>query len=88
MDKLMACILGLPALFYAPALLAETFRCEGVIIEKGMHQNEVSEHCGPADSINTQNHNYWVYEKAAGHLDVYVYFYNNGDIEKIETAGH
>ena len=53
-----------------------------------MHQNEVSEHCGPADSINTQTHNYWVYEKAAGHLDVYVYFYNNGDIEKIETAGH
>ena len=70
---------------WAPAN-ADNFRCAGHIIEKGMTQNELLEHCGQPDARGTEVHNTWTYKAAAGHRDIVVYFYANGHIEQIETA--
>jgi len=65
---------------------ADTFRCAGHIIETGMSQTEVLEHCGQPDARGTEVHNTWTYKAAAGHRDIMVYFYANGHIEQIETV--
>ena len=75
---LIATLLSLPA-------NAETFRCDGKIIEEGMTQEEVLEHCGPPERKNYQTHYYWVYDQGAGRLKKLVYFYANGEVEKIES---
>ena len=38
---------------------ADTFRCDGHIIEKGMSQDEVLQHCGQPDEMNNQVHITW-----------------------------
>ena len=70
--------------FWAPAN-ADNFRCAGHIIEKGMSQAEILEHCGQPDARGTEVHNTWTYKAAAGHRDIVVYFYANGNIEQIRT---
>jgi hypothetical protein len=70
--------------FWTPAN-ADNFRCAGHIIEKGMDQSELLEHCGEPDARNTEFHNTWTYKAAAGHRDIVVYFYANGHIEQIRT---
>jgi hypothetical protein len=76
---LIGTVLSLPA-------SADTFRCGGTIIEAGMSQDEVLEHCGSPDERNQQTHNYWVYHRGSGQLNVSVYFYANGNVERIESA--
>ena len=65
---------------------ADTFRCDGHIIEKGMSQDEVLQYCGQPDEMNNQVHITWTYKQHEGGMDIIVYFYANGDIEKIESV--
>jgi hypothetical protein len=65
---------------------ADTFRCDGHIIEDGMSQDEVLQHCGQPDEMNNQVHITWTYKQHEGGMDIIVYFYANGDIEKIESV--
>jgi hypothetical protein len=69
-----------------PAAYADTFRCEGEIIEQGMTQEQLLEYCGQPDEMSNQAEIAWTYSGAAGSLDAVVYFYNNGKIERIETV--
>lgn len=64
---------------------AETFRCNGNIISEGMTREQVRSECGQPDEIVTQTHYYWVYMRDGGDLDVRVYFYANGEVEKIDS---
>jgi len=66
--------------------VAETFRCNGEIISEGMTQEQVRSKCGQPDEIMTQTHYYWVYKRDGGDLDVRVYFYANGEVEKIDSV--
>ncbi|MCP4277434.1 MAG: DUF2845 domain-containing protein [Gammaproteobacteria bacterium] len=65
---------------------ADTFRCAGHIIEDGMSRGEVLQHCGSPNEENHQTVNTWTYERNAGKLDIVIYFYSNGNIEKIESV--
>ena len=64
---------------------AETFRCNGEIIEEGMTQEQVRAECGNPDKVVTQTHYYWVYKRDEGALDVRVYFYANGEVREIDS---
>lgn len=70
-----------------PVAQADTFRCAGHIIEQNMSQEKLLEYCGQPDETDNQAEIAWTYLRAAGSLDVVVYFYNNGNIERIETVG-
>ena len=81
----------LPAVFALGLLVslpafADTFRCAGHIIEAGMSRDEVLEHCGSPAEENHQTVNAWTYIRENGQLDVVVYFYANGNVEKIESV--
>ena len=76
---LIATVLSLPA-------SAETFRCNGKIIESGTSQDQVRQLCGQPDTENTQTSYYWVYKHHSGNYDVRVYFYANGNVERIESV--
>jgi len=76
---LTGAILSLPA-------YAETFRCSGQIIESGTSQDQVRQLCGQPDAENTQTTYYWVYKHHSGNHDVRVYFYANGNVERIESV--
>ena len=65
---------------------ADTFRCAGHIIEDGMSRDEVLEFCGAPAEENHQVVNTWTYARGSGQLSVIVYFYANGNIEKIESV--
>jgi len=65
---------------------ADTFRCAGHIIEEGMSQDEVLQHCGQPDEMNNQVHITWTYKQHEGGMDIVVYFYANGDIEQIRSV--
>jgi len=75
-------ILGL---FWTLAVQADTFRCAGHIIERGMSQDEVLQHCGQPDATDNQVRISWTYNDQPGGVDVVVYFYANGDVEAIES---
>jgi outer membrane protein assembly factor BamE (lipoprotein component of BamABCDE complex) len=77
---LIACIV------LTPPVYADTFRCAGHIIEAGMSRDEVLEHCGSPAEENHQTVNTWTYIRENGKLDVVVYFYANGNVEKIESV--
>lgn len=64
---------------------ADTFRCEGQIIEQGMTQDDVLQYCGQPDSTNNESHITWTCKRQAGEMDSVIYFYANGDIERIES---
>ena len=72
-------LVGLPA-------SAETLRCDGHIIEMGTPQEEVLQHCGQPDETNNQVHRTWTYRQHHGGKDVIIYFYANGDVERIESV--
>jgi hypothetical protein len=80
----LASVVG--AVMLSPAAQADTFRCAGQIIEQNMSQEEVVEYCGQPDETNNQTRISWTYKQQAGSQDVVVYFYNNGDVEEIETV--
>jgi hypothetical protein len=65
---------------------ADTFRCAGHIIEDGMSRDEVLEYCGTPAEENHQVVNTWTYARDSGQLSVVVYFYANGNVEKIESV--
>lgn len=64
---------------------ADSFRCEGQIIEQGMSQDDVLQYCGQPDSTNNEVRISWTYKRQAGEMDIVIYFYANGDIEQIES---
>ena len=72
-------------LILSQSAIADTFRCEGKIIEQGMTQDEVLQYCGQPDAMNNEVHITWTYKQHAGGMDIVVYFYANGDIERIES---
>ena len=76
------------ALLWSIPATAETFRCSGHIVETGMSQDEVLEHCGPPDTSSNQTRISWTYKEYAGGMDIVVYFYANGDVESIESVRH
>lgn len=80
-----ASLVFLLALLVGTNAQAETFRCNGEIIEEGMTQDQVRAECGSPDEIVTQTHHYWVYKRDPDDMDIRVYFYNNGDVEKIDS---
>ena len=82
-SKYAVLMLGLLA---ALVVKAETFRCEGKIIEQGMSQDEVLQYCGQPDATDNQVRISWTYNNRAGGVDIVVYFYANGDIEAIESS--
>jgi hypothetical protein len=75
----------LSALLLATTANAETMRCAGHIIEKGMPRDEVSQYCGPPDEQSTQGEISWSYLNAGHQMKHVVYFYNNGKVERIES---
>jgi hypothetical protein len=75
----------LSALLLAATASAETMRCAGHIIEKGMTRDEVSQYCGPPDEQSTQGEISWSYLNAGHQMKHIVYFYNNGKVERIES---
>jgi len=77
---LIACIV------LTPPVYADTFRCAGHIIEQGMSRDEVLEYCGAPAEENHQVVNTWTYARNSGQLSVVVFFYSNGNIEKIESV--
>ena len=81
-SKYSGLILGL---FLALVAQADTFRCEGHIIERGMSQDEVLQHCGQPDATDNQVRISWTYNDQPGGVDIVVYFYANGDVEAIES---
>ncbi len=81
--KCAAIVLGLVLSLSARA---DTFRCAGHIIEEGMSQDEVLQHCGQPDEMNNQVHITWTYKQHEGGMDIVVYFYANGDIEQIRSV--
>jgi len=72
-------------LFLPMAAQADTFRCDGQIIEKGMNQDQVLQYCGQPDETNNQVRISWTYKRQAGGMDIVIYFYANGDIEEIDS---
>jgi hypothetical protein len=72
-------------LFLPMAAQADTFRCDGQIIEQGMNQDQVLQYCGQPDETNNQVRISWTYKRQAGEMDIVIYFYANGDIEEIES---
>ena len=70
----------------APAVSAETMRCEGKIVSNSMTQSELLSLCGEPDERITQNHYKWIYRGTGGNRDTEVSFYANGDIESIESV--
>jgi hypothetical protein len=72
-------------LFLPMAAQADTFRCDGQIIEKGMNQDQVLQYCGQPDERNNQVRISWTYKRQAGGMDIVIYFYANGDIEEIDS---
>jgi hypothetical protein len=73
------------ALLLATAASAETMRCAGHIIEKGMTRDDVSQYCGPPDEQSTQGEISWSYLNAGHQMKHVIYFYNNGKVERIES---
>lgn len=67
------------------AAQADTFRCNGQIIEQGMNQDQVLQYCGQPDATNNQVRISWTYNDQPGGVDIVVYFYANGDVEAIES---
>jgi len=65
---------------------AETFRCDGHIIERGMSQEDVLQHCGEPDVRSNQTRISWTYTQEVGRMDIVLYFYANGDVEAIESV--
>jgi hypothetical protein len=80
--KCAAIVLGLVLSLSARA---DTFRCDGHIIEEGMSQDEVLKHCGQPDEMNNQVHITWTYKQPEGRMDIVIYFYANGNIEQIRS---
>ena len=72
-------------LFLTLVAQADTFRCAGKIIERGMSQDEVLQHCGQPDATDNQVRISWTYNDQPGGVDIVVYFYANGDVEAIES---
>jgi hypothetical protein len=81
--KCAGAVLGLMLSFSANA---EKFRCDGHIIEAGMSQDEVLQHCGQPDEMNNQVHITWTYKQHEGGMDIIVSFYANGDVVEIESV--
>ena len=80
--KYSGLILGL---FLALVARADTFRCEGHIIEQGTPQDEVLQYCGQPDATDNQVRISWTYNDQPGGVDIVVYFYANGHVEAIES---
>lgn len=80
---LLATLLG--ALLLSTTVRAETMRCSGHIIERGMTQDEVMQHCGSPDEQSAQGEISWSYLNAGHQMKHVVYFYNNGKVERIES---
>jgi Protein of unknown function (DUF2845) len=85
MKKRIVLTLLLPVLTFSAAVQGESTRCDGVIIDEGMTEEEVRQHCGPPDRINTETHYYWVYMRDAGDTELRIYFYANGEVEQIDS---
>ena len=77
--------LFLASLVVGGSASAETVRCSGHIIEQNMPKSELLEHCGSPDSESDQVTRTWVYNNLDGQK-VVIYFYDNDDIERIETV--
>ena len=75
----------LTGLFLAIPAGAETMRCNGHIIEKGMTQDEVLQHCGQPDQTNNMAAISWTYLNPGHQMKHVVYFYNNGKVERVES---
>ena len=73
-------------LFFGSPASAESLRCDGHIIEMGTPQEEVLQHCGQPDETNNEVHRTWTYRQHHGGKDVIIYFYANGDVERIESV--
>ena len=56
------------------AAQADTFRCEGQIIEKGMNQDQVLQYCGQPDETNDQVRISWTYKRQMGAMNIVIYF--------------
>ncbi|MGI9290984.1 MAG: DUF2845 domain-containing protein [Gammaproteobacteria bacterium] len=85
MNRLVIYFLTLSITLITVSAHAETFRCNGSIISEGMTREQVRSECGSPDEVVTQTHYYWVYKRDGGDLDVRVYFYANGEVEKIDS---
>ena len=81
--KYAAIVLGL---ILSLSARADTFRCDGHIIEDGLSQDEVLQHCGQPDEMNNQVHITWTYKRPEGGMDIVIYFYANGHIEQIKSV--
>ena len=78
-------LLGTAMLGAPTAVLAEKFRCNGHIIESGMTDEDVLKHCGQPDARSNEVHITWVYRDQPGGVNVTIFFYANGVVEKIES---
>ena len=80
-------VLAIPALLMiCTGAVAETFRCDGHIIERGMNSSEVRKHCGPPDAENLIDGRSWSYNRGTTGMTIVVHFYANGDVERIESV--
>lgn len=86
MHTISRLVASMTGMILSLAVHAEDFRCDGHIIETGMSQNEVLQYCGEPDMRSNQSRISWTYTQQDGGRDIVVYFYNNGDVEAIESV--
>ena len=85
MNSAFRCLSVAIGLLIVGMATAETIRCDGHIIERGMSREEVLEHCGPPDAENLVDENSWTYQRGTTGMTEVVYFLANGDVEKVES---
>jgi len=61
-------------------------RCSGHIVERGMTREQVLEYCGQPDQTDNMSELAWTYRNPGHQMKHVVYFYNNGNVERVESV--